>query len=193
VSLPDLLNVPRDLNSWEQFAFANRDINTNIRQALQKSTGNIINIIMTSNGSGYTSAPTVIITDANGTGSGATAIATYAISGGFYNITVKVITQGAGYVRPVVSFTGGGGTGATAVAQFLPVVNLPELQLYPINFDRFTDFLENNQQSHDNFNSALGLQSSDIEELDPKDERKLNEWIYQNYQELNSACEKLKI
>lgn len=193
MSLPSLLNVPRDAQSWEAFGFANRDINQQIRQRIQQTTGNILAILTTSNGSGYTSAPNVVITDSNGTGVGATATATYTVSGGFYNITVTIITQGAGYVNPVISFTGGGGTGATAVAQFSPVVKLPEYQLYPIDFNHFRDFLEANSQSHDDFNSVLGLQSSDIEELDPKDERKLQEWIWQNFLELQSACEKLKI
>jgi hypothetical protein len=193
VSLPDLLNVPNSESDWEIFAFANRDINTQIRQRIQDTTGNILAIVMTSNGSGYTSAPTVAITDANGTGVGATAIATYTVSGGFYNITVAVLTQGAGYVRPVITFSGGGGTGATAVAEVKPVVNLTEYQLYPINFNRFHDFLENNSQAHDDFNSVLGLQSSDIEELDPKDRNKLQAWIYLNFKELQSACLELKI
>lgn len=191
--LADLLNVPHSESDWEIFGFANRDINTQIRQRIQDTSGNIIAIVMTSNGSGYTSAPTVVITDANGTGVGATATATYTVSGGFYNITVTVLTQGAGYVRPVIAFSGGGGAGATAVAQVKPVVNLVEYQLYPINFNRFQDFLEANSQSHDDFNSVLGLQSSDIEELDPKDQNKLQEWIWQNYSEVNSACEQLKI
>jgi len=193
VSLPSLLNVPRDAQSWEAFGFANRDINQQIRQRIQQTTGNILAILTTSNGSGYTSAPNVVITDSNGTGVGATATATYTVSGGFYNITVTIITQGAGYVNPVISFTGGGGTGATAVAQVKPVVNLAEYQLEPINFDHFQDFLENNSQAHDDFNSVLGLQSSDIEELDPRDANKLQEWIWQNYSELRDACNKLQI
>jgi hypothetical protein len=191
--LADLLNVPHSESDWEIFGFANRDINTQIRQRIQDTSGNIIAIVMTSNGSGYTSAPTVVITDANGTGLGATATATYTVSGGFYNITVTVLTQGAGYIRPIISFSGGGGTGATAVAQVKPVVNLTEYTLYPISADHFQDFLQNNSQAHDDFNSVLGLQSSDIEELDPKDQNKLQEWIYLNYQEIYSACQKLKI
>lgn len=191
--LESLLNVPQSDQDWQIFSFANRDINTNIRQKIRQTTGNITAIVMGSNGSGYVSAPTVVITDANRTGTGATATATYTVSGGFYNITVTVITQGVGYVKPVIKFTGGGGTGALAVAQLNPVVNLVEYQLYPINFDNFNDFLTNNSQAHDDFNSVLGLQSSDIQELDPKDRNKLENWIFLNYNELNSACEKLKI
>lgn len=191
--LSALLNVPHSQFDWNQFSFANRDIITQIRQKIETTTGNITAIITISNGSGYTSAPTVAITDSNGTGSGATAIAAYTVSGGFYSITITVVTQGAGYVNPIVALTGGGGTGAVAAAEFKPVVRLPEYNLDPINFDHFQDWLENNSQAHDDFNSALGLQGSDIEELDPKDENKLQNWIFLNYQELYSACQKLKI
>lgn len=193
MSLPELLNVPKSESDWQIWSFANRDINNNIRQRIQATTGNITSVVMTSNGSAYTSAPTVIITDLNGTGQGATATATYTVSGGFYNIAVTVVTKGAGYVKPVVSFSGGGGTNATAVAQFTPVVNLPDYQIYPIDFNRFQDFLTNNSQLHDNFNSQLGLQSSDIEELDPKNANQLQNWIYLNYSEIRNACFKLNI
>lgn len=194
--LNNLLNVPKDHQSWEQFFWDNKIQVDIIREQIQRTTGNILSIVMTSNGSGYTSAPNVVITDANGTGVGATAISTYTVSGGFYNITVNVLTQGAGYVRPVISFAGGGGTGATAVAQVKPVVNLPQYVLQPVNeqdSNAFQTFLQNNSQAHDDFNSVLELQSSDIEELDPKDRNKLENWVFLNYQELYSACQKLKI
>lgn len=194
--LVSLLNIPKNPEDWNVFFFANRDINTNIRQKIKDTTGNIIAVVITSYGSGYTSAPVVTITDLNGTGQGASAIATYTVSGGFYSFPVTVLTEGAGYVNPVISFSGGGGAGATAVAQFKPVVNLTEYILYPYdesNKEDFQTFLENNSQAHDDFNSELGLQSSDIEELDPKDQNKLQEWIYQNYKEVESACQALKI
>lgn len=84
----------------------------------------------------------------------------------------------------------------TAIRQAIKAknnINLTEYQLHPINFDRFKDFLEANQQAHDDFNSVLGLQSSDIEELDPKDEKKLEQWIFSNYSELRDASSVLKI
>lgn len=194
--LSSLLNVPRNHQDWERFFWDNKTQIDDIRQQIQRTTGNILSIVMTSNGSGYTSAPAVVITDANGTGVGATATATYTVSGGFYSIAVMVLTQGAGYVRPVISFTGGGGTGATALAQVKPVVTLTQYVLHPVNeqdTNAFQNFLENNQQAHDDFNSELGLQSSDIEELDIKQQNKLEEWIFTQYQELYSACAKLKI
>jgi len=130
VPLQNLLNVPKNHQEWEIFFWSNKTQIDAIRQRIMDTTGNIISVIMTSNGSGYTSAPTVVITDANKTGVGATASATYTVSGGFYNITVKVLTQGAGYVRPMIAFSGGGGTGASAVAQVKPVVNLTQYVLH---------------------------------------------------------------
>ena len=194
--LQNLLNVPKNHQDWEIFFWSNKTQIDAIRQQIMDTTGNILAVIMTSNGSGYTSAPTVAITDANGTGVGATATATYTVSGGFYNITVTVLTQGAGYVRPVISFSGGGGTGATAEAQVKPVVNLQQYVLHPVNEQDkldFQNFLENNQQAHDDFNAVLNLQGSDIEELDIKDQNKLQQWIYTQYEELYSASAALKI
>jgi len=74
--------------------------------------GQILNITLTSGGSGYTSAPTVTIT-----GNGTSAAATATISGG---AVVKVemnnesAALGSGYDYANVSFSGGGGSGATA-------------------------------------------------------------------------------
>lgn len=72
-------------------------------------------------------------------------------------------------------------------------INLTEYTLYPVSDKSFGDFLTNNQQAHDDFNSALGLQSSDIEELDPKNEQQLQAWVYLQYQELFTACSALGI
>ena len=107
---------------------------------------NSITITKTGNGTGYTSAPTVVIIPANGdmgTGAAATIAApvsgvlsgalTMVSNGRGYNtlptielvgggnpgtITEATITnQGSGYTSvPTVSITGGGGTGATATA-----------------------------------------------------------------------------
>ena len=194
--LVNLLNVPKNHLDWETFFWNNKTQIDEIRQAIQRSTGNITAIITTSNGSGYSSAPAVTITDAKGNGKGATALATYTVSGGFYNIAIAVITQGTGYLEPVVTLSGGGGTGATALAEYVPVTILTQYVMYPVNEQNKVDmgnFLENKQQSHEDFNSFLNLQSSDIEELDINNPQQLQAWIYLQYQELNSACEALKI
>jgi hypothetical protein len=111
MSLSNLLNIPKNENEWDVFAFNNREQNTIIRQA--------------------------ILAQKN--------------------------------------------------------INLTEYQLYPIDFTHFDYWLEQNQQAHSDFNSALGLQSSDIEELDPKNDQQLQAWVYLQYQELFSASQALKI
>jgi hypothetical protein len=67
-------------------------------------------------GTGYTSAPTVVISAPPSGGTQAVATATVA-NGQVTAITVS--TAGVGYtaqVPPVITFTGGGGSGATAIA-----------------------------------------------------------------------------
>lgn len=71
-------------------------------------------ITVTMPGSGYTSAPTVTITDANGNTNGAAATAV--LNGDGVQV-VEVSASGYGLVPPLtVAFTGGGGTGAAATA-----------------------------------------------------------------------------
>ena len=71
----------------------------------------LMSISITNAGSGYTSAPTVIIT---GDGSGASATATVA-DGSLTGITID--NPGTGYTTaPTISFSGGGGGGAAATA-----------------------------------------------------------------------------
>jgi hypothetical protein len=189
--LTNLLNVPNGPFSWEQFGWNNQDILTKIRQAIQSTTGNITSIVMTSNGSGYTSAPAVTITDLRGNGSGATATATYSVSNNVYSINVQVTNEGTGYINPVVNFSGGGGTGATAEAQLKPIINLPQYQTYPIIYDNPRDFqfwLIQNSQAHNDFNSVLNLQSSDLTGVDIRNQKQLEAWVYLNYKELDNAC-----
>lgn len=70
--------------------------------------GAIHRIKVTAGGSGYTSAPSVTI---DGDGAGCTATATV-VAGVVTEITVNTI--GAGYSQAVVTFSGGGGSAATA-------------------------------------------------------------------------------
>jgi len=71
---------------------------------------NITGFNITNFGVGYTSAPTVTITDSTGTGAVATAqIGTSTIT------AINVASGGSGYVSPALSFIGGGGTGVSAI------------------------------------------------------------------------------
>jgi hypothetical protein len=70
-------------------------------------------INVTAGGSGYTSAPTVVLTGGGYTTTGAgTAVLT---SGKVTSVTISAV--GAGYTSaPAITFTGGGGSGASATA-----------------------------------------------------------------------------
>lgn len=76
--------------------------------------GEILNIVITNGGSGYTTAPTVVI-EGNGTGATATAVVA---SGQVKRITM--VTHGSGYDYAKVYLTGGTGSGATARAVISP-------------------------------------------------------------------------
>jgi len=86
------------------------DITDNAQFAVQNAAtpGEVLSVIVQNGGSGYTSAPTVVI---EGSGNGATALAT--VNAG--QITkVTMVTRGSGYTLGTVSFTGGGGANSIA-------------------------------------------------------------------------------
>jgi hypothetical protein len=73
-------------------------------------------IRITNGGTGYTSAPTVVITPAAGNTPTVTATATATISGGAIT-SITITDNGNGYTSaPTITFTGGSGTGAAAVS-----------------------------------------------------------------------------
>ena len=88
---------------------------TNAKNAVAVPTGTITTLALTAGGSGYTSAPTVVIGAPDIPG-GTQATATVTLSGG--GVTAITVTSGGtGYTStPTVTLTGGGGTGATATA-----------------------------------------------------------------------------
>lgn len=73
--------------------------------------GVITSITIVYGGSGFTSAPGIMIADATGTG----ARATSAISGGTI-VSINVVVGGSNYTNPVVQTGGGGGSGAILTA-----------------------------------------------------------------------------
>ena len=80
--------------------------------------GQILSIIVTDGGTGYTSVPTVVITGP-GTGASATAAidsATGTIARVQMDPDSSTLSHGSGYTTAAISFTGGGGTGAAARA-----------------------------------------------------------------------------
>lgn len=79
--------------------------------------GIIGSIAVNNGGTGFTSAPQVVITDDNGE----FAVAQATISGGSVT-AITVLRGGANYTNPSISFTGGGGLGATATATVIDSV-----------------------------------------------------------------------
>jgi len=85
----------------------------------------VADVYMSSMGSGYTSAPTVAFSGGGGSGATGTATITtfYTISGGVTTATTRVTgitvtNPGSGYTSaPAVTLSGGGGSGAVAVAR----------------------------------------------------------------------------
>jgi hypothetical protein len=72
-------------------------------------------------------------------------------------------------------------------------ITLPEYQIEPIPWNDLETWLNNNQQAHNDFNAALGLQSSDILHTNLKDPNERALWVYLNYMELSNACQTLAI
>lgn len=79
----------------------------------------VLSIIITNGGTGYTSIPTVTISSPTGSGASATAAidsATGTVSRIQMNADSSTLDHGSGYTTATVSITGGGGTGAKARA-----------------------------------------------------------------------------
>ena len=66
-------------------------------------------------------------------------------------------------------------------------VSLIDYQLDPISQDYLQDWLERNQQTHIEMDSAIGAQSSDLTDVDPKQQNQLVAWIWDHYQEHQTA------
>jgi hypothetical protein len=85
--------------------------------------GEILSIIVTDGGTGYTSVPTVTISSTSGTSAAATAFidsSTGVVSKIEMNPDSSTIDHGIGYTTATVTLSGGGGTGATARAVIGP-------------------------------------------------------------------------
>jgi hypothetical protein len=76
-----------------------------------RTTGGVNGFVLLSGGSAYTSAPTVSVNAA--AGSGATVVA---VMGGTVVRDLQIVNPGAGYTGVTLSFAGGGGTGVAATA-----------------------------------------------------------------------------
>ena len=88
--------------------------------------GEILSVIITDGGAGYTSKPTITITDANGTGAGVN-VAIDSATGQVVRVRMNdssngdIAGHGSGYTAPSIAFSGGGATrNATARAVLGP-------------------------------------------------------------------------
>lgn len=89
-------------------------------------TGEVTKITMTTQGTGYTSVPTVSFTSSSGVGATATAVRGTGVNANKI-ISITVTNPGSGYqTAPVVSITGGGGSGAVATASIDINIDKPE-------------------------------------------------------------------
>ena len=188
MSLPDLLNVPKNDQDWNNFFFQNKDSHDRIRKAIQQQTGSIESFTIVNGGSGYTSLPAIEITGGNGQG----ASANITITGGVIT-AFTVASGGVQYVNPIVTISGGGGSGAEITATASPDINLTDYVVYPVDQNQITIFLQNNQSLHSDMNGALGLQSSDLQDTDFKDENEKIAWFYSHYLEHYDAETELGI
>jgi hypothetical protein len=92
----------------------------------RSSFGYVKSINIISQGSGYTTAPTVVITSGTGTGATATAVLGSGTTAGKV-IRVDVTNGGTGYqVAPAIAFSGGGGTNAGATAVIEADIDKPD-------------------------------------------------------------------
>jgi hypothetical protein len=62
-------------------------------------------------------------------------------------------------------------------------VNLSDYQIEPISPSDMPKFLQNNSQLHGDMLGTLKLQSSDLEDIDLKDQKQLQSWIALHYEE----------
>jgi hypothetical protein len=130
---------PRDIVDYVNIARREVAMRSQCVRVLTNSSGSIRSTTVTAGGSGYTTAPTVTITAPDFPSgalpfpNGAQATATATISANAVN-AVNITYGGAGYWQPVISFSGGGGTGAAATALLSPINQLAQGQeAYPFS------------------------------------------------------------
>ena len=70
---------------------------------------------------------------------------------------------------------------------------LAEYQLDPIPANDVPGWLQRNQEAHNDMNGVLGVQSSDLLEIDLTDERQKQAWVYLHFLEHQTAEQRLGI
>lgn len=59
----------------------------------------------------------------------------------------------------------------------------PLFNLYPFDENQMLQWLLNHQQAHNNFNAGFNLNSSDLQNVDLKDDDSFSRWKYDHWQE----------
>ena len=123
----------------ELFQYASERIDTGIAEVdafeslksfttntTRSAFGAVTSVTMTNQGSGYTSAPTVVF--GSSSGYGATAVANLGTGDAAGKVVSVTVTEGGQYYQtaPVISFTGGGGTGAVATSTIEVDIDKPD-------------------------------------------------------------------
>ena len=128
------------------FQYASENIDTGIAEidafetlktfttnTTRSPVGEVTSITVTSQGSGYTSVPTVSFTSGSGIDAAATAVLGSGTTAGKV-VRINITNPGTGYqVAPSVNITGGGGSNAAATASI------------DINIDKVNSFGDNNK------------------------------------------------
>jgi hypothetical protein len=71
--------------------------------------------------------------------------------------------------------------------------NLGQYPLDPLPWNAVQQYLAWVQQTHNEMNSAIGAQGSDLQDTDLTDARQLEAWVWLHYQEQNTAGNILKV
>jgi hypothetical protein len=72
-------------------------------------------------------------------------------------------------------------------------VSLNQYPIEPMSLQDLGGFLIRHAQYHQDFNGTLGLPANDLTQVDPKDPASVDFWIFQNFQEHQTARAVLKI
>jgi hypothetical protein len=190
MTLQNLLNRPfSDSRELEQWMYSHNDHHKSIVEGIAFYTSFINKITFSSAGSGYISAPIVVI---SGGGPGATgAVITVTVSAGSIN-SVKIVNSGRGYTQiPTISFSGGGGSGAAATVTISKPTRLTMYQIYPFSPTGVGEWLINHQNFHDDMNRALSISGVDLQTVDFQNQAEADLWVDLNFREHLSAAKKL--
>lgn len=70
---------------------------------------------------------------------------------------------------------------------------LPEYQVEPIPWNHFDQFVTNNEQMHIDMNQAMGMQGTELGDLDLRHTEELPQWIYSHWLEHQQIAVRLGI